>query len=1075
MKKVLLMLFFLSSAVSLTLAQERIVTGKITSGEDGSALPGVNVILKGTATGTITDIDGNYSISVPGGEAVLTYSSVGFKGQEIPVGNQSVLNLTLMPDVKALEEIVITGYGSQIKRDVTGSIAKVKSEELKSFSTVSPDQALQGLAAGVQVVGANGVPGAPTRVMIRGTNSISSGTEPLWIIDGMILSAQGGSELDGFSRNSATTGQNPLASINPNDIESIEVLKDAMATSIYGSRGAGGVIIVTTKSGKKGQRGTLNIDYQQGVTDVVRGPEEIGFVNGDTWLELADQARANSGLGPYDPNSILNNSRDPNAVLSRAQTVNTNYFDEALNQGSFTQLDLSTSRGTENASYFISGQYRNDEGVLTGNNFKRYSLRTNLDFQPVNNIELGLRTTFAYTENERAPNGGAPGGNSNFGGGGYNMANSNALPWLPLYHPTAVDVDGNPLLFDPLSGRNLRATMDRDNYINDVESFRSISVAFAQWNLPWVKGLSIRSELGYDYVYTSNIEWANTVIRQNSNYAFDFSNTRQRLNYNIFGTYNTKFAENHEINLVGGFERTSQLQRSRNIEADELIGTNKEVGAPGNVLRISAGEGGEIYFQGLFARLNYKFMDRYLLGLSYRYDGSSIFQEENRFGSFPAVSAGWIISDESFMSGIEFLSFLKVRASIGQQGNSSIDPNATLTTYATWGRYGNVGAGDLLNTIGNGGVTWETQTATDIAADFEILDSRISGSIGYYNQKVEDMLYRIPIPQSSGIFANNPTIWGNIGDMRNWGMELQLNAAVINTGDFRWDVGFNLTTNRNEILKLSNENDQLYNAATNGLVTRVGNSIGFFRLARYAGIHPEGGYELIEEMDVAHFQETGERIPTGNLIPATRANMNTHLFDNEDKTNLPTYFGGFNTSVTWKGIDFSMNFSYQGGNYIFDEAEFSSTFVGTGGSVLRSDLVDNTWTESNRDADWPKLVWDRRYDVINSDGSISTNQRFDNQRNGERHDKFLKKGDFIRLRSLVIGYSLPNEVIEKIGLTKFRIYGMANNLLTITGYDGYDPEVLTLGGSQNRNIEQGWVGIQLPQLRTLSFGINIGF
>ena len=1061
--------------INATMAQERTVTGTVTSGEDGSPLPGVNVILKGTSTGTITDLDGNFTISVFGNDAVITFSSVGFISREMLVGNQTVINLALQTDITALEEIVITGYGSQIKRDVTGSISKVKSEELKSFSAVSADQALQGLAAGVQVIGANGVPGAPTRVMIRGTNSISSGTEPLWIIDGMILSAQGGSELDGFSRNVATTGQNPLASINPNDIESIEVLKDAMATSIYGSRGAGGVIIVTTKSGKKGQKGTLNIDYQQGVSDVVRGPEQIGFVNGDTWLQLADQARANSGLSAYDPNSILNNSRDPNAVLSRNQTVNTNYFDEALRQGSFTQLDLSTSRGSDNASYFISGQYRNDEGVLTGNSFNRYSLRTNLDFQPVNNLEVGLRATFAYTENERAPNGGAPGGNSNFGGGGYDMANSNALPWLPLFHPTAVDINGNPLLFDPLSGRNLRATMDRDNYINNVESFRTISVAFAEWSIPWVKGLSIRSELGYDYVYTSNIEWANTVIRQNSNYAFDFSNTRQRLNYNIYGTYNKKFAENHEINVVGGFERTTQIQRTRNIEADRLIGTAKEVGTPGNVLRISAGEGGEIYFQGMFARLNYKFMDRYLLGFSYRYDGSSIFQEDNRFGSFPAVSAGWIISDEAFMSGISFVNFLKVRGSIGQQGNSSIDPNATLTTYATWGRYGNVGAGDLLNTIGNNEVTWETQTATDVAADFELLDSRVSGSIGYYNQKVEDMLYRVPIPQSSGIFANNPTIWGNIGNMRNWGMELQLNAILVDKGDFRWDIGFNLTTNKNTILKLSNEDSQLYNAATNGLVTKVGNSIGFFRLARYAGIHQEGGYELIEEMDVAHFRETGERIPTGNLIPATRTNLNTHLFDNEDKTNLPTYFGGFNTSVAWKGIDFGMNFSYQGGNYIFDNAEFSSTFVGTGTNVLRSSLVDNTWSESNKDADWPKLVWDRRYDVINDDGSISANQRFDNQRNGERHDKFLKKGDFIRLRSIVLGYSLPKEVLSKIGLTRLRVYGMANNLFTITGYDGYDPEVLTLGGSQDRNIQQGWVGIQLPQLRSYSVGINIGF
>jgi len=1075
MKQLLLTFKIVCLTCITVLAQDKTITGQVTSSDDGISLPGVTVLLKGTSTGTVTDVDGNYSILVPGAAAVLTFSSVGFESQEITVGNQSVIDIVMEPDVKALDEIVITGYGSQIKRDITGSIAKVKSDELQSFSSVSADQMLQGLAAGVQVTGANGVPGSPSRVMVRGTNSISSGTEPLWIIDGMVLSAQGGGELDGFSRNASTTGQNPLASINPNDIESIEVLKDAMATSIYGSRGSGGVIIVTTKSGKKGQKGTLNIDLQQGVTEVVRGPEEIGFVNGDTWLALVDQARENSGLGPFDPNSILNDSRDPNATLTRDQTTNTNYFDEALRQGSFTQLDLSTSRGTDNASYYISGQYRNDKGVLEGNDFKRYSLRTNLDFNPVNNLEVGLRASFAYTDNQRAPNGGAPGGNSNLARGGYNMANTGALPWLPLYHPTATDVDGNPILFDPLSGRNLRASLNRDNYINDVESFRTISVAFAEWHMPWVDGLSVRSEFGYDYVYTSNIEWGNTVLREGSNYAFDFSNTRQRWNYNIYGTYNKNIGKNHHLNVVAGFERTSQISRTRNIEADQLIGTAKEVGAPGNVLRISAGEGGEVYFQGLFARLNYKLMDRYLLGFSYRYDGSSIFTEDKRFGSFPAVSAGWIITDESFMNDDGFLNFLKLRASVGLQGNSTIDPNATLTTYATWGRYGDVGAGDLLNSIGNKDVTWETQTATDVALDFEFLDSRVSGSVGYYHQKVEDMLYRVPIPQSSGIFSNGPTIWNNIGDMENKGWEFQANATVMNRGDFRWTVGFNITTNKNKVLRLSNEDDELYNVRNNGLVTKVGESIGFFRLAKYAGIHPEGGYELIEEMDLELFDETGERVPTGNLIPATRSNLQSHLFDLKDKTNLPTYFGGFNTSVNWKGIDFSMHFSYQGGNYIFDNAEFNTTFIGTRGSVLRADLVNNTWTESNTNAAWPKLVWNRRYDVINEDGSISENERFDNRRNGQRHDKFLKKGDFLRLRSLVLGYSLPTNVLEKIGLSRLRIYGMANNLLTITGYDGYDPEVVSLGGSQSRNIEQGWIGTQLPQLRSFSLGINVGF
>jgi len=1055
-------------------AQSQTVSGSVTDLADETQLPGVNVLVKGTSQGTVTDVDGNYSITVPNSEAILVFSSVGYETEEIAVGNQSTINLSLAPDIQSLSEVVVVGYGTQLKRDVTGAISTVKAEELSNFKAAPTlDQALQGQATGVQVSSTSGVPGAPTRVLIRGTNSISSGTEPLWIIDGMVLSGQGGGEQGGLGRNASTTGQNPLATINPNDIESVEVLKDASATAIYGSRGANGVIIVTTKSGKGG-KGTTDLSINYGITDVVRGPEQIGFVGGPTWLGLVDQARANRGLPEFDPNSLLNDSRDPTAVLDRSQIANTNWFDEALRQGSFMDVNLSTSNATEKTNYYLSGNYREDKSILEGGRLRRYATRANVDFYPAKNFSVGSRIALSYTNNERAPNGGAPGGNANIARGGYNIANGGALPIFPIFNPNFQDDDGNPILFDPLSGRNLRATINRDNYVNDLETYRAIGGLNLNYNIPFIEGLSVRSELSFDFQHASNVEWGNTVIREDSKYAFDNGTTFRRLNYNIYGTYNRDFGNSHNINLVAGAESTEQQTRRRNTEAQQLFGEAQDLGSPGDVQRVSNGLGGERYFRGFFGRFNYKLMDRYIVGLSYRRDASSVFAPEERWGNFLAASAGWIISDEEFMKNVTPIEFLKLRGSFGQTGNSAIDPLATETGYAAWGRYGDVGAGDLLTRIGNRSVTWETTNAYDVGLDFELVGNRVSGSVGYYLQDAQDLLLQVQIPQSSGLFTNGPRIWDNIGDLRNQGFEFTLNTINIDQGGFQWSSSFNLTTNQNEVVRLTGgEDEELYNVRDSPLVTTAGESIGYFRMAEYAGIDPQGGYELINEMDLELFEETGERVRTGNTIPATRSNLQDHLFDFKDKTGLPTFFGGFTNNFRYKGLELSAVLVFSGGNYIYDRAERSQSYVYTGGGIIRESIVGNTWTEGNTNAEWPQLSWNRRYDIVNEDGTISENQRFDNQRSGQVHDKFLKKGDFLRMRTLQLAYNLPATLMERWSMNGIRVYVSANNLFTITEFDGYDPEAVNLGG--NRNLGQGWVGVTLPQIRSWNIGATFSF
>jgi len=744
------LLFFCVFLLSLTMAaQQDQVSGQIADASTGETLPGVNVLVKGTNRGAVTDMEGNYSLQAAG-DKILVFSSLGYERREVPINGRSTVNVVLSQDVEELEDVVVVGYGTKRRRDLTGSISSVDSEELMRVPTASFDNALQGQASGLNVTSSSGVPGAPSRVMIRGTSSLSSGTEPLWVIDGMILSAQGGGELSGFGASS----QNPLSTLNPHDIESIEVLKDASSTAIYGSRGSNGVIIVTTKSGTGA--GGVDIGFTYGITDVARGPEDIGFLDGNQWLSVVDRARANRGLPEFELNTLLNEVRDPNAVLNRDQIANTNWFDEALQKGSFKDLNISTSKGGDGVNYYLSGNFRNDKGIQTGSELSRYSTRANVDFEPVKNLEIGTRITLSYTGQKSAPNLGAPGGNTNMATGGYNMANTGALPILPIFHPTATNADGSPMLFDPLSGRNLRATLDRNNFIDDTETYRALGGLFAEYHIPFIEGLSVRTELSADLMHTSNIFWGNTVIREGSAYAFDNAVTFNRLNYNAYATYNKDIGNIHSFNIVAGVESTEQRQRMRNIEAQELFGTYPEVGTPGDPMRVSAGLGNEIYFRGYFGRFDYKLHDKYLFGLSARRDGSSVFTAENRWGTFLAASAGWIISDENFMDDANVVNLLKLKGSFGQTGNSAISPLATQTSYMSWGRYGDTGAGDLLNTIGNKDVTWETTDAYDAGVEFEVYDRRISGSVGYYGRTSVIYCYRYKYLSLLGSFPIHP-------------------------------------------------------------------------------------------------------------------------------------------------------------------------------------------------------------------------------------------------------------------------------------------------------------------------------
>jgi TonB-linked SusC/RagA family outer membrane protein len=1069
--KACLLFFFLAGILDVS-AQTRRITGVVTGASDGQTIPGVTVLVKGSLIGTVTDIDGKYSIQLTPDSEKLVFSFVGFKTKEVAVGASIVINVSLETETVALDEMVVIAYGTQKKRDVIGSVASVKSEELTRGSNSSFVQALQGLATGVQVSSTSGVPGSPVDIKIRGISSISSGTDPLWIIDGMPIYSGGGLEYT-----QGSTSQSPMSMINPNDIESIEVLKDAAATAIYGSRASNGVILVTTKSGKKG-KGSTTVDMKHGVAELVRTAEDIGFANTQQWFGLVETARKNSNGGvenPFRPNEILAFFPEPRMELSRqeALAINTNWFDQILRMGTFQEMNLSSTRGFEKGSFYLSTNYRKDESVLKSNDLERFSGRLNVDFAPVDNFKVGAKVSFSFTNNDRVKTavGGAVGQSGGSTQGGFGRANRAALPWFPIY-----DNSYSHGYWNPMSGNNLVAGIDKDLTIDEVKNFRSIGGLSFEYQLPKVKGLSLKSEISYDFIQTNSVFWVTDVLREMGSYASDNAVTRLSVNYNVYANYSHQFGDNHFITGVVGTESQRTNQYVRRTEGQNLKGTYKQLGRPDDLLNMYSGLEGENYLRAYFGRADYKYNERYLLGISFRRDGISKFEPEYRWGTFTAFSAGWILSEEAFMKGLDWFNFLKIRGSYGQTGNQNIPSNKTITTYdvKTNLRYGTqdlISAGTLVSNIGVPSLTWETTSSYDGGFDFGFLKNRLSGSIAYYFQDVSDLLLASSLPPSAGVSGGE--IWSNIGDMENRGIELNLKGIIANKGKFNWTADFNISTNKNKVVRLTPEIDVAGKGIGDSERNVTGERLKTFFMPEYAGVDPEKGVNLIYEIDVDHYNETGKTVKTGRKIPATNSNLSNHRVLLIGKTSIPTYYGGLSNSFKYGNFDLNVMISFSGGNYFYDYEEQRTTDVQYGQVALRSDMIGNTWTADNTNAKYPELRWQGAY-PWDWDPELSTNdplapngkgdwvQRSGNYKNESNNfSKYLYRGDYIRLKDVQFGYSLPQSILTSLRIQSVRVFVSGTNLWTWTpDYKGWDPET---GGSN------------LPPLKYVTVGATVNF
>ncbi len=1054
-------------------AQSIAVTGSVTDPK-GEPLTGVTTIVKGSTTGTVTDINGKFSLAKVPANGTLVFSFIGMQTTEVAVSGKTVINVILKDDAISLDEVVAVGYGTVKKRDVIGSVSSVKGEELKQASSTSFTTALQGRAAGVNIRETSGTPGSPISVQVRGVNSINTGTDPLWIIDGMPVYAG-----NGLGRTVGTVSQNPMSTINPNDIQSVEVLKDAAATAIYGSRGSNGVIIVTTKSGKKEKgKGQVTFDYSTGVSDLTKSPSSFGFANTTDWFKIMDIAKQNGGRGVFEPGDILNANFPTSISRADALLVNTNWFDYVLRKGSYKDANFSYTQGLEKGTIFASFGYRSDKAVNVGNDFDRLTGRINVDLEPVKNFKTGAKLNLMFTNNFRNKTDNANPGYSTGNVGGFGSAIMGELPWYPVLDATNPSGYWNP------GAGNLAVISRRDLMLDNKKTYRALANIYAEFDIAKVKGLSVRGEAATDIIQDNATNWiSGTVLNSGQTYVYEGAITRNSYNYNAFLKYNTTFNGKHSINAVAGTESQLTSQYTREMEGRNPVGYNQELGStsPGIKDTEQGYTGDERYIRSYFGRANYNYLSKYMLGVSMRRDGSSAFSSDVRWGNFAALSAGWLISDEKFFAPIKkTVNMLKLRGSFGQTGNQSIPGSKNINTLINSSSY-RYGTADIMSagtaiSIGNSAITWETTNSYDVGFDFGLLNNRITGSVAYYMQKVSDMLLQISTPPSAAIGS----VYGNVGDMKNWGWEFSVNSVNIDKNDFKWNTSFNFSTNKNKILSLTPEMER-----QKGSVLYKGGRLGLFKMSEYAGIDPQRGVHMIWEIDQAKYNATGAFVRTGRKIPFTDTNSTLNEVVLTDKSSIPTFYGGIDNTFSYKGFELGIFFTFSGGNYIYNSREKEWTAPSNGYWMKKTDLLTKSWTTPGQtDAKYPLLfmegfapattAWDLnaidpntnltgwwKNPDINNLVNPTAKETYD--KNGARQlTKYLEKGDYLRLKSLTIGYNIPKKLAAKMYMENLKVYGSATNLLTFTNYTGFDPET-----GANPSI--------LPSVKTFSAGVTVTF
>lgn len=1012
MKRILLLVMFVFGFAALW-AQERNISGKVTSVDDGSSIPGVNVLVKGTSNGTVTDSEGTYRLSIPS-SGILVFSFVGFQTLEVPIGNQSIIDAQLQTDVTQLSEVVITGYGAQEKRQITGSISQVKGSVIENLPLQSFDRALQGRASGVLVQSNNGIPGGGVNVRIRGVGSISAGNNPLYIVDGVQIN----------NRNDANfTQANPLAFLNPNDIASMEVLKDAASASIYGAQAANGVVIITTKKGKAGKP-QLDLNYYEGVSEPLK---YLDVLNAQEWFSLRREARINSGNTALaaTQNTLNEMGRLPAnfATLTEGQLLDIanalptfDWQREAFQTGRVRNAELSFSGGDDKNKYYISGSFNEQQAIITPVDFVRGTLKLDV----TNTISPKLRVATSINLSSFTQN--LPFGVSGSFLGSPAFSSSAVLPHNPVFNE-----DGT---FNTNIAGVLNQNVVAVSAQNSGRQVTNQAVGNMTFNYQIIKDLSFKSLFGLDYRLVQGEQYRDPrtpdgqgVQGRNSQQSIWNSNfiTTQTLNYN------KSFNKTHSINALAGIE-----YRSETVQSIDAASTGfpsflfRDIGSGAVDENVTGFWSGFKRFS-VFGQVNYDFKKKYLATVTLRQDASSRFGSNNRSALFKSLSVGWALKEENFLKDVEFVSDLKIRASIGQTGNDDIGDFGwrALTTAGAGSSY-NGASGLRLSSLANPNLTWETNETVNFGIDYGFFNNRVSGSFEAFRRTTKGLLLFQPTPWLSGFDG----YFANVGELQNQGIEFEINTVNFDRNGFTWKTNFNFTYVTNEVTQLYGGLRELPGNPS----VRVGHSLGTHFVQQYAGVNPASGRPMWYDQagNVVYSPIAADRTPLGNT--------------------LPEFFGGFTNTFQYKGFGLDLFFNYEYGRVVPDG---QVGFLRENGTRLTLNALQAT-----HDARWTtpgQVTWIPRPVVGGAEvRGVGVNTGNVN----------LWKADYIRLKQVTLSYTFPRELIQRFRLNRARIYAQGINLWTYDDYLGYDPEFV--------DIANNGAGI-LPQAKNYTIGIQLGF
>jgi len=1026
MKKLFFTLCVLSIwGVTLVSAQTMKITGTVTGASDGLTLPGVSIVVKGTTAGTTTNIDGKYELNAPTNANELVFSFIGMKTLEVPINGRAVIDVVMELETQTVEEVVVVGYGTKLKRDLTGSISKVQAKEIENLPVPTFETAIQGRTAGVFIENSSGKLGEGMRIRVRGTSSISADNQPIYVVDGMVVTSQS----QGASSNSPT---NPMADINPNDIESINILKDASAAAIYGSRAANGVVLITTKHGKSGKT-VINVGYQTGFSTPTH---KVDMMNADQYRKyFTNMLVAEYGISKEDAVSYLE-SIIPyfSGYVNGTDTIkyDTNWQDEAFQRGNLNQLEVSATGGTEKTQFFTGLTYNDQAGILLGNKLNRISGRLNIDNQATKRLKLGMNLGLSRSESHRVPNDNA-------------FANPLQMISLPPVQPK-YDPENPKELYKQTIYENglIPAKYNKDKTV----VLRNIGGLYAAYE--FIPGLVWKSEFGIDLLSQREDNYASKKTNDGAPTGLADSRTVQVVNASTdnYLTFNKDISSNQNLEVVGGITYQQSNTSTNWVQArgfpDDRFTT---IASASEVAFFTSTETGYKYMS-YFSRANYKLNDKYLLTLSGRMDGSSRFGSNNRYGFFPAGSVGWVISKENFMSNLKSVSFLKLRASCGQTGNSEINNFASLSLYSASSYTTSPSITPVQ--LPSPDLKWETTTQTDIGLDYGFFNNRISGEIDVYYKKTKDLLLYKDLPATSGFTS----FYRNVGSLENKGLEFVINTNNL-TGKLQWSTSFNLGLNRNKILNLDGPSIQAGNTSTGNNIAMKNQPLGVFYLPKYAGVAPStviGGNpdgSDINGGDALYYVEAGSKNITSNYALA-----DAQIVGDPN----PDFYGGIYNSFTYKDWEFNFLFQFVVGNDIYKSF---GQWAQSNGYNLDNQTVDQVdgWKKDGDITDVPRAEWDYK--------------------NGSRpSSRYLENGSYLRLKSLNLSYTLPKRITDKVNLASLRVYLTASNLWTLTKYTGWDPEVNYTGTGRsqtNTNLIQGSEFYSAPQSKTITLGVKLSF